>query len=152
MQRLGEVARARLHLVEQARVLDRNDSLVCESLNDFDLAGCERAGFGAHQRKHAVHFAVANERRSKEGPIVPDPRALAKVVVGVGTHVRNVHRFSRHQHPAGDGFHAALRRMLLYVFDKFGVTSRLCPDPQNVAVKHLDVGAGGAAERPGGMG
>jgi hypothetical protein len=81
-----------------------------------------------------------------------DPRALAKVVVGVGQHVRNVYRFSRHQHPAGDAFSPTPGRMLLYVFEKFRVTSRLRPNPQNVTVKRLDVGAGGAAERPGGIG
>ena len=38
LQRLVEVARARLHLVEQPRVLDRDDGLVGESLEQRDLA------------------------------------------------------------------------------------------------------------------
>ena len=38
VERGGELARARLHLVEQAHVFDRDDRLVGESLHDFDLA------------------------------------------------------------------------------------------------------------------
>ena len=152
LQCLGEIACPGPHLVEQAGVLDCNDRLVCESLNEFDLTERKSTGFGAHQRKHAVHFAVANERRSKDGPIVADPGTLAKVVVWVGQDIRNVYRLARHHHPAADRFLAGLERMLLCVFDKFRVTSRLRAKPHKIAVKHLDVGAGGATERPGGIG
>ena len=38
LQRLGEIARPRLHLVEQAHVLDRDDRLVGEGLDELDLA------------------------------------------------------------------------------------------------------------------
>ena len=38
VERGGELPRARLHLVEQARVLDRDHRLVGEGLNDLDLA------------------------------------------------------------------------------------------------------------------
>ena len=38
VERGGELPRARLHLVEQARVLDRDDRLIGEGLHDFDLA------------------------------------------------------------------------------------------------------------------
>ena len=37
LQRLGEFARARLHLVEQPHVLDRDHRLVGEGLDQFDL-------------------------------------------------------------------------------------------------------------------
>ena len=38
LQRFGQVARARLHLVEQPHVLDRDHGLVGEGLDEFDLA------------------------------------------------------------------------------------------------------------------
>ncbi len=38
LQRLGQIARARLHLVEQPRVLDRDHRLVGEGLHELDLA------------------------------------------------------------------------------------------------------------------
>ncbi len=47
LQRLGEIARARLHLVEQPHVLDRDDGLVGEGLDEFDLTGRKVARFAA---------------------------------------------------------------------------------------------------------
>ena len=38
LQRLGEIAGARLHLVEQSHVLDRDDRLVGEGLDELDLS------------------------------------------------------------------------------------------------------------------
>ena len=46
LQRLGELARARLHLVEQPRVLDRDHGLVGEGLDQLDLL----VGKGPHLR------------------------------------------------------------------------------------------------------
>ena len=43
LQRLGQLARARLHLLEQPRVLDGDDGLVGEGLEQFDLAVRERS-------------------------------------------------------------------------------------------------------------
>ena len=45
LQRLGKVARARLHLVEQPHVLDRDDGLVGEGLHEFDQTGRKVARF-----------------------------------------------------------------------------------------------------------
>ena len=56
-----EIARARLHLVEQAHVLDRDHRLVGEGLHEFDLARRERPGLPAHQRENAFEFAVAQQ-------------------------------------------------------------------------------------------
>ena len=41
-QRLGKLARARLHLVEQSHVLDCDHRLVGEGLDQLDLLGSER--------------------------------------------------------------------------------------------------------------
>ncbi len=49
LQRLRQIARARLHLVEQAHVLDRDDSLVGEGLDELDLALSEPAGLPTRQ-------------------------------------------------------------------------------------------------------
>ena len=42
LQRLGQLARARLHLVEQPHVLDRDHRLVGEGRDQFDLLVGER--------------------------------------------------------------------------------------------------------------
>ena len=44
VERGGELLRARLHLVEQAHVLDRDDRLIGEGLDDLDLAWLKMAG------------------------------------------------------------------------------------------------------------
>ena len=61
-KRLLEVAGARLHLVEQAHVLDRDDGLVGEGLHELDLARREGARLAPHQREHAFDSAVAQQR------------------------------------------------------------------------------------------
>ena len=54
LQRLGEVAGARLHLVEQAHVLDRDHGLIGEGLDECDLALRERAGVGRAKTKTPI--------------------------------------------------------------------------------------------------
>src|SRR5262249_59215663 len=49
LQRLGELARARLHLVEQPHVLDRDHRLVGEGGDEFDLSVAERLNLRARQ-------------------------------------------------------------------------------------------------------
>ena len=48
-QRLGKIARLRLHLVEQTDVLDGDHRLVGEGRGQFDLLGGERTRFRARQ-------------------------------------------------------------------------------------------------------
>ena len=59
LKRFLEVARLRLHLVEQARILDGDHRLVSEGSHELDLARRERARLGAQQRENAVNYAVA---------------------------------------------------------------------------------------------
>ena len=49
LKRFLEIARLRLHLIEQARVFDRDDGLVGEGLDKFDLTWREGHGLPAHQ-------------------------------------------------------------------------------------------------------
>ena len=69
LQRLGKIARARLHLVEQPRVLDGDDGLVGESLEQRDL----RVGEGA----------TTSTRRSTMTPIASASRirGIARAVL-----------------------------------------------------------------------
>ena len=62
LQRLFDVARARLHLVEQAGVLDRDHRLIGESLQERDLTFGERRDFGAAEPDDADGLAVAHQR------------------------------------------------------------------------------------------
>ena len=81
LQRLRQIARARLHLVEQAHVLDRDDGLVGEGLDKRDLPVGEAARLRTRQGDHADHFAVAVHRHRERAAIVAErdgPGALWK--------------------------------------------------------------------------
>ena len=62
LQRHGEVAIARLELLEEAHVLDGDDGLVGEGLEQLDLAIGEGAGLGAQYRDGADGHALAHHR------------------------------------------------------------------------------------------
>ena len=65
-ERLLDLPGARLHLVEQANVLDRNHGLVGESSHHLHLARREGERLGMHKPENAFHLAVANQGRSEQ--------------------------------------------------------------------------------------
>ena len=62
VERRGKFPGARLHLVEQPDVLDRDHRLVGEGLHQFDLALRERAGLRTRDHDHADNGAIARHR------------------------------------------------------------------------------------------
>ena len=64
-----KLARARLHLVEQPHVLDRDHRLVGEGRDQLDLLVGERPHLGARQHDHADRNALAQERHAKDGAV-----------------------------------------------------------------------------------
>jgi len=69
---LGQLARARLELLEKSDVLDGDDCLVAEGLQELDLAVGERPGLGTHHRDDADGSAFPQHR---------DPETAAKASV-----------------------------------------------------------------------
>ena len=65
LQRLGEIARARLHFFEQARVLDGDHRLVGEGLHEVDHSRRKRPSFVANEHDHADDFAVPEHRHAE---------------------------------------------------------------------------------------
>jgi hypothetical protein len=55
----GELARPRLHLVEQPRILDGNHGLVGEGLEEVDLPIRERPRLPAHDANHSDGVSIA---------------------------------------------------------------------------------------------
>jgi hypothetical protein len=53
LQRLRKIARARLHLVEQSRVLDGDRRLIGEGLDELDLTRREWFGLGSGEAENA---------------------------------------------------------------------------------------------------
>ena len=69
LQRLGQLARARLHLVEQPHVLDRDHRLVGEGGHQLDLLVGERAApCCAYKTSTPIGVAFAQQRHAEQGP------------------------------------------------------------------------------------
>ena len=64
--RAGQLGRARLHLLEQPRVLDGDDGLVGEGLDKLDLTLAVRLHARAIQDDHAGCLAVAQQRHPQD--------------------------------------------------------------------------------------
>ena len=91
LQRFGKLARARLHLVEQPHVLDRDHRLVGEGGHQLDLLVGERAHRRALQNDHAdrrILPAAAGRRAWSERrrPSVPPGQRVFRI----GQHIGNM--------------------------------------------------------------
>src|SRR5262249_3841399 len=69
LQRFRKIPGARLHLVEQTHVFDRNDSLVGKRGGEFNLCVSERTDSGLHQYKHADGIALTKHRDAEHGAV-----------------------------------------------------------------------------------
>ncbi len=101
-ERLFEIARFRLHLVEQTHILDHDDSLIGERLDDFDRAPPEGPGLLLAQNEHASHLAVAQQGHADQRANPFQTQILRDLEVRIGFVVRNELHLSRHRDAAGD--------------------------------------------------
>ena len=86
-----EIARFGLHLVEQPRILDGDNSLVGESLQKFNLARVERTnGLPGHDEA-ADRLAFAQEGNREQSAEIAAALIAGLRIFGVRQHVRNVH-------------------------------------------------------------
>ena len=92
-QRFGKVARARFHLVEQPHILDGDDGLIGESLHQFYLALREGTCLSAPEGEHALDFAVAQQRNSKQRPHLIYRDRAGECVFSVQLQIRYVFHF-----------------------------------------------------------
>ena len=111
LQRLAQLARARLHLVEQPHVLDRDHRLVGEGLHQPDLRSGERLDLASPTANDSDRLSLSNDRNRHEAPV--SERALqhlagAGVVVEFRQHVLKVHPLAVHEGPAH--YEISLRR------------------------------------------
>ena len=67
LDRLRKFARARLHLVEQPHVLDRDHCLVGEGCDQLDLLVGERPHLVRAQDQHADRAPLAQQRHAEHG-------------------------------------------------------------------------------------
>ena len=94
LQRLGEVARARLHLVEQARVLDRDDGLVGEGLDEFDFPVAESDRLVSRHAENADRLHFADQGHPQPRPVGRAFPNLPRIFVVELREVGDVHDVS----------------------------------------------------------
>src|SRR5262249_11914398 len=108
LQRLGQVARARLHLVEQPdvqpHVLDRDRRLACESGQQCNLLVREWPHLGATNHEHANGLVLPQQGNGENGPVSEAARVRAALgeLVGGGLEVVHVDRFPINEGAPGD--------------------------------------------------
>ncbi len=105
LQRFGELLGARLHVVEQPHVLDRDHRLVGERLHEADLRGGEWFHLAPPASDNAYRPPVSNDGNCHEGPIFE--RALehlagARIVIELRQDILEVYRATVHERPAHD--------------------------------------------------
>src|SRR5262249_19931582 len=113
----AQFLRARLHLVEQPHVLDRDQRLVGKSGDELDLPVRERLDVIALQADDGDHYAVAQQRNPEHGAIAADLLGLQHVVLGISHAIRQVNRFSLNRGSADQRAASRSYRMLKEVFD-----------------------------------
>ena len=90
LQGLAQVACARLHLVKQPHVLDRDHSLVGEGGEQLDLLVGKRPHGAPRQRQCTNGNAFAQQRHTKHGAPASQPLFLRLTVLGVCQDIRDV--------------------------------------------------------------
>ncbi len=89
LQGFAELAAARLHLLEQAHVLNRDDRLVGEGLEQLDLSSGKASSLYFRHGDRADRLAVLQHRDSHDAAVANDKGATRVLVFRVCLNVRN---------------------------------------------------------------
>jgi hypothetical protein len=147
LQRVGEIARACLHLVEQPHVLDRDHRLIGEGLQEFDLSLVERTRLGASDHQSALDPVVAQQRHADDGTIARE-RVHGNREFAVGERVANVFRLAGEQDSRRQGRPARDRRVLGHISPDRGVPALgHRPISEDVPIANADRPARAADQR-----
>ena len=129
-QRSGELARARLHLVEQSYVFNRDHRLIREGLNELDLFSGERVHLITADRECADGLVLPEQRNGQNRPVTKpqrEIRAIGELVFGF-LKVVDVNRRTFNKGASGDPaapdrpFHEVNRNGAVMRSDLEGVT------------------------------
>ena len=101
-QRLGEIAGAGLHLVEQPHVLDRDHRLVGEGGEQLDLLISERLNVEPRRHQDADELPVAQQRHAQHSAVLFHAACLQQGQLGIGVGVRDMDGFASKHHTADD--------------------------------------------------
>ena len=140
VERGGELLGARLHLVEQARVLDRDDGLIGEGLQDFDLAPGEGAGLETRQDDGPFDPVLPEEGHPNQGARGIAVRVYRNRIFRVFANVRNLLNLPGQDRASYDGSAPRIRRVFDEIMVQFRARarSRRGPIAENLPVAHAD--------------
>ena len=102
LQRLRELRRPRLHLVEQPHVLDRDHRLVGKGGDQFDLLLGEWAHAGSLQHDDTDWRSFPQKRDAQHGTKTGNPLSFDESVFRIRQHVGNVDDLALEQRPSED--------------------------------------------------
>ncbi len=98
LERLGEIAIARIELVEKAHILDRDHGLVGEGLQQCNLRCGKRAGLGSSDCNPADDITLAQQRHGEHAAESARCRRARDHVIGVGENIfDHAHRSRRNR-------------------------------------------------------
>ena len=154
LQRLLEIASARLHLVEQAHVLDGDDGLIGEGLQEVDLALGEWASLPTCDHEYADNGIVAlhrdSQRRAKVKAGASEARRYFRIDVRIIEQVGNAMHLAGPDHALGSRAAARPDRAALeQVADVFGARARNRLALESVVAAQIEKGRAGAAKYVG---
>ena len=150
---LFEFARARLHLLEQARILDGDDGLIGEGAQDFDVARREGAGFRARHDNGAEHFRLAHQGNAEQRAGGRAAGGEGDRVIRLGEHVYDFFGLPGQNGSARHGPTVGRRkrmRLQILLQRRRSLRPRYPPIAENLAVAHAKRAGGRAAEIDGG--
>src|SRR5262249_9069665 len=90
LQGLGERARARLYIVEQAGVLDGDYRLIGEGLQQRDLALREQSNLGTWDSDRTERMAVTQHRHRQDASIRHHLGETQDTIVAIRQHIRDL--------------------------------------------------------------
>src|SRR5262249_4456688 len=118
VQRPAQLARARLHLVEQPHVLDRDHRLIGERGHQLDLLVGKWAHRASHQHDHANRLAFTQQRNTEHRTVVADLRWLYKLVFRIGENVGYLNDSAFKRGSAGDSSSTQLDWIVPHILHK----------------------------------
>jgi hypothetical protein len=133
--RLTELARARLHLVEQTRVLDRDHGLVGEGGEQLDLFFGERAHGKARQAEDADRGSFSQKGRADHGVEATDLLNSRQLVFRIGLRIDDMHGRAFKQRPAGHALTPGLELQARKLGFELRRKTEVCPRAKQAAFR-----------------
>ena len=125
LEGLCQLARPRLHLLEQPRVLDGDYGLVGEGLHEHDLCVAEWLHLRLREGQHANRLALAQKWDRKQRSNFSDDNLVLATELGFGLKIGHMHGAPFEHGPSGE--RGAIRgyRVILQILCKRRIDDRV---------------------------